>query len=136
MTIRVEEYTRGDGSNPYRKWFDRLSVPAAQKVMKISTKLMLGNTSGLKPVGHGVAEWKVDWGAGLRVYVYQDGNTLILLLGGSDSKQKQQPAIDEAISLATEYKTRKKVDARRLANELRRAATDKGQKGRGAGKRH
>jgi putative component of toxin-antitoxin plasmid stabilization module len=73
-------------------------------------------------LSHGVAEWRIDWGAGVRVYVYQDGDILLLLLGGSESKQKQQSAIDEAIALAAEYKARKKANTRRAVDELRKKA--------------
>ena len=32
MPIRVEEYLREDGSNPYRRWFDSLDPQCAAKV--------------------------------------------------------------------------------------------------------
>ncbi len=32
MSIRVEEYVREDGSNPFRVWFDRLDSQVAAKV--------------------------------------------------------------------------------------------------------
>jgi putative addiction module killer protein len=109
MAVKVEEYKKEDGSRPYRKWFDNLSPAAAAKVTGVSTKLAGGNTSGLKAVGVGVAEWKLDWGGGVRVYVHQDGSTLVLLLGGSESKQGQQSEIDAAVALVEEYKKRKKA---------------------------
>ena len=32
--IRVLEYLREDGSNPYKKWFDSLDIQAAAKKVK------------------------------------------------------------------------------------------------------
>jgi len=32
MGIRVEEYIRPDGTNPYKAWFDHLDAQAAAKV--------------------------------------------------------------------------------------------------------
>jgi putative component of toxin-antitoxin plasmid stabilization module len=33
MSIRVEEYIRPDGANPYKTWFDSLDPQAAAKVV-------------------------------------------------------------------------------------------------------
>jgi hypothetical protein len=33
MSIRVEEYIRLDGTNPYKTWFDSLDAQAAAKVV-------------------------------------------------------------------------------------------------------
>jgi putative addiction module killer protein len=76
-------------------------------VAAISARLATGNTSGLKSLGGGLAEWRLDWGPGLRIYVHQDGDELILLLGGSD-KGDQQQAIAQARKLVAEYKMLKK----------------------------
>jgi hypothetical protein len=48
MTIRVEEYIRDDGSNPYQKWFDGLDSQAAAKVTTAKLRMTLGNTSSVK----------------------------------------------------------------------------------------
>ena len=47
-TLRVEEYVREDGSNPYRRWFEALPAPAAAKVAAAVYRLALGNTSKVK----------------------------------------------------------------------------------------
>ena len=33
MKIRLEEYIRDDGANPYQTWFDGLDAQAAAKVL-------------------------------------------------------------------------------------------------------
>jgi hypothetical protein len=45
MSIRVEEYIRPDGTNPYKTWFDSLDPQAAAKVVTATLRLELGNTS-------------------------------------------------------------------------------------------
>lgn len=105
--IRVEEYIATDGRSPFGEWFDRLDAQAAAKVNTYLTRLALGNTSGLKPVKGALKELRIDWGPGYRVYVGQDGPTLIILLGGG-IKKRQQPDIDRAAALWEEYKNRKK----------------------------
>jgi hypothetical protein len=48
MDIRVEEYIRSDGTNPYKTWFDSLDAQAAAKVVTAKLRMELGNTSNVK----------------------------------------------------------------------------------------
>lgn len=102
----VVEYVRADGSSPYRAWFDRLHVQAAAKVAAAVTRLELGNTSRVKGTGT-IAEYRIDWGPGYRIYFGRDGDRLIVLLGGG-TKQRQQADIERAKMLWAEYKARKR----------------------------
>lgn len=45
-----------------------------------------GDLSNVKPVGQGVAEYRIDFGPGYRIYIGQDGDTLVILLGGGTKK--------------------------------------------------
>ncbi|MCI5149897.1 MAG: type II toxin-antitoxin system RelE/ParE family toxin, partial [Candidatus Electrothrix sp. MAN1_4] len=45
--MKIEEYIREDGSNPFKKWFDKLDRQAAAKVTVALARLELGNTSGV-----------------------------------------------------------------------------------------
>ena len=42
--MKVQEYIKDDGSNPYQKWFDSLDVQAAVKVTVAIARLKAGNT--------------------------------------------------------------------------------------------
>jgi putative component of toxin-antitoxin plasmid stabilization module len=42
MKIRVEEYIRPDGSNPYKVWFDSLDAQAAAKVATAKIRMLFG----------------------------------------------------------------------------------------------
>jgi len=66
-----------------------------------------GNLSGAKSVGAGVAEIRLDFGPGFRIYFGRDGESLVVLLGGG-SKKRQQTDIEEAQALWAEYKKRKR----------------------------
>lgn len=110
MTLAVVEYVRADGSNPYRTWFDGLPAEAAAKVATATVRLEMGNTSRVKWVGT-IAEYRIDWGPGYRIYLGRDGDALIVLLGGG-TKKRQQNDIERAKALWTEYKTRKAATAR------------------------
>jgi putative addiction module killer protein len=107
--MRVDEYIRDDGSNPYQRWFESLNHHAAAKVAAARARLELGNTSSVKWIGGGLGEYRIDWGPGYRMYLAQDGPKLIVLFGGG-TKQGQQADIQQAHRLLDEYKARKKVE--------------------------
>ncbi len=69
-------------------------------------RLELGNTSNIKWF-EGIGEYKIDWGPGYRIFLAQDGKSLIVLFGGG-TKKKQQADINKAKKLLREYKIRKK----------------------------
>ena len=104
--MRVEEYVREDGSNPFRAWFDRLDSQAAAKVATAVMRLATGNTSNVKWFG-GVGKYRIDWGPGFRIYLAQDGAQLIVLFGGG-TKRRQKADIERAKALHAEYKKRKR----------------------------
>ena len=106
--MKILEYIKEDGSNPYKKWFDTLNAQAAAKVAVAKARIELGNTSNIKWFD-GIGEYRIDWGPGYRIYLIQDGFELIILLGGG-SKKRQQQDIKKAKALYKEYKTRKKRD--------------------------
>ena len=105
MPLTVVEYVREDGFSPYRAWFDDLSAQAAAKVAVARARLEMGNTSALKWIGV-IAEYRIDWGPGYRIYLAKDGATLVVLLCGG-TKQRQQDDIKRAKDLWAEYKARK-----------------------------
>ena len=106
MKIQLKEYVGEDGANPYQTWFNGLDAQAAAKVTVAKVRLGLGNTSSVEWF-RGIGEYKIDWGPGYRVYLAKDGEALIVLFGGS-TKKGQQKAIDQAVALHDEYKSRKK----------------------------
>ena len=62
-----------------------------------------GNFGDSKPVGGGVLELRMRFGAGYRVYYSRDGDTIIILLGGG-SKRKQSADIEEAKARWAKYR--------------------------------
>src|ERR1019366_620719 len=103
--IKVVEYIRADGSNPFKTWFDTLHIQAAAKVATATLRLELGNVSRVKWIG-ALGEYRLDWGPGYRIYLAKDGAALIILCGGG-TKQRQQSDIERAKALWAEYRVRK-----------------------------
>ena len=86
----------------YSKWFKSLRDSQAQARINIRIRrLSMGNSGDVKPVGKGVSELRIDYGAGYRVYFIQRGTQLIILLAGGD-KRTQDKDIKTALNLAKE----------------------------------
>ncbi len=106
-TRSVVEFLEEDGSSPFARWFLGLDAEAAAKVNAAVVRMELGNLSDVKALGEGVSERRIHWGSGYRVYFGQDGDSLILLLGGG-TKKRQERDIQVAKDRWTRYKARKK----------------------------
>jgi putative addiction module killer protein len=105
MSFQVKELLLSGGDSPFAKWFDSLEAVAAAKVRVAVSRMEQGNLSNVEWF-RGIGEYKVDWGAGLRIYLAKDGLKIIILIGGG-TKKRQQQDIDQAVALWEEYKRRK-----------------------------
>ncbi|GLK51177.1 type II toxin-antitoxin system RelE/ParE family toxin [Maricaulis virginensis] len=101
----ITVYEDADGNAAFDTWFNGLDPRAAARVTRALTRLERGG-GDLKALGEGVAELRIDYGPGYRVYFGQDGETLVILLCGG-TKKRQQRDIDRAKALWAEYKARK-----------------------------
>jgi putative addiction module killer protein len=106
-TVRVLEYLDRSGRSPWRRWFNDLDAHAAAKVGTALYRLGLGNFSAVEGVGSGVFEVKIDFGPGYRIYFGKDGETVVILLGGS-TKKRQSAVIGAAHKAWADFKQRKK----------------------------
>ncbi len=104
--IRVVEYLDLQGKSPFARWFEGLNAEAAAKVTTALYRLAQGNFSNVKGVGSGVFEYRIDFGPGYRIYFGKDGDTVVILLGGS-TKKRQQLAIVAAVDAWVAFKRRK-----------------------------
>ncbi|MBK3665852.1 type II toxin-antitoxin system RelE/ParE family toxin [Bradyrhizobium diazoefficiens] len=104
--MEITEYSI-DGRSPFQEWHDGLEAQAAAAVSVAIGRLADGNTSNVKSIGEGAAELKIDRGPGYRVYFGWDGSVLVILLGGG-TKQRQQSDISVALRRWRDYKVRKR----------------------------
>lgn len=89
-------------TSQFATWFGRLrDTQARARIVVRLRRLELGNPGDVKPVGDGVSELRVDYGPGYRLYIVQQGETVIVLLCGGD-KSTQRRDIAAAKLLAKE----------------------------------
>jgi putative addiction module killer protein len=100
-------YRTTNGEEPFAHWFSALrDYEAAARVARRLDRLETGNLGDCKPVGEGVLELRVNYGTGYRVYLAQDGDTIVVLLVGGD-KKTQARDIHLARQYWRDYKERK-----------------------------
>jgi putative addiction module killer protein len=88
----------------FDEFFDGINDQLTKdKINARIARLLMGNFGNSEPVGEGVAELKIDFGPGWRVYYIKFGDQIIVILGGG-SKKHQQNDIDAAKERAKKYK--------------------------------
>jgi putative addiction module killer protein len=86
----------------FARWLKSLrDERAAAKIAQRIVRLQSGLLGDVKPVGAGVSELRIDYGAGYRVYFVNRGRTLVILLCGGD-KGTQTADIRRAKALAAD----------------------------------
>jgi putative addiction module killer protein len=86
----------------FRKWLTGLRDERARaRILKRLDRAQAGNFGDVAPVGEGVSEMRIFYGAGYRVYFVRRDKELIVLLCGGD-KSTQDTDIAEAKALARE----------------------------------
>jgi putative addiction module killer protein len=84
----------------FGRWLDDLrDLRARARIQARIERLAAGNPGDVKPAGEGVAELRIDYGPGYRVYFKKRGRALIILLAGGD-KSSQAKDIKVALRLA------------------------------------
>ncbi|MYN10219.1 type II toxin-antitoxin system RelE/ParE family toxin [Pseudoduganella aquatica] len=86
-------------TDEFNTWFASLRDKVA--VAHIRTRVeraSLGNFGDCSPVGGGVAEMRIHYGPGYRVYFSKRGTTVVILLAGGE-KSSQSKDIKTAIKL-------------------------------------
>ncbi len=97
ISMRVEE------TEVYREWINGLKDRAGRARIQVRVdRLVHGNPGSHRNLTDGVAELKIDFGPGYRVYYTQRGTRLILLLAGGE-KSTQQSDIKMAVHLARNF---------------------------------
>ena len=93
---------RVEKSAEYAEWLDGLKDTVGRARIQVRVqRLIAGNPGDHRNLSNGVAELKMEFGPGYRVYYSQRGESLLLLVGGD--KSTQQADIRLALELAKNY---------------------------------
>jgi putative addiction module killer protein len=96
----IRLYVTADSKVPFVQWLESiLDLKTQTKIDQAQDKIRRGllTKKNSESVGSGVFEFKIDYGAGYRIYFGQIGSLVILLWGGDKSTQ------DRDILKAKEY---------------------------------
>jgi putative addiction module killer protein len=106
--MEIVHYTADDGTDFYQEWVDALRDNRAKiSVLRRIDRAAIGNFGDHKVCRNGVSEMRVDVGPGYRVYYFQHGQTLVVLLCGGD-KRTQDADISRAVSYKADFLRRMK----------------------------
>ena len=104
--MELRFYQTAAGRQPAREWLAGLrDLQAVNRIEARLARLAAGNFGDARPVGAGVAELRIDWGPGYRVYFARLGAVVVLLLCGGD-KRTQDKDIERAKDCFDDYKAR------------------------------
>ncbi|MBI3775811.1 MAG: type II toxin-antitoxin system RelE/ParE family toxin [Gammaproteobacteria bacterium] len=106
MVTTIYRYQIENGREPVTVWLERLRDRTASAAIRMRLRrIEAGNFGDCKSVGDGVAELRVDVGAGYRVYYAMHGRDIVILLCGGD-KRTQDSDIQMAKRYWAEFKRR------------------------------
>lgn len=94
----------------YDSWLRRLKRKDPRTGARIQMRvdrLITGNHGDAEPIGGGLSELRIHHGPGYRVYYWQQGDVLLVLLCGGD-KSTQARDIEKAHAMAKEWENRGK----------------------------
>ena len=102
--IKLRIYQDKRGKEPFTEWYYALKDLKTQaRVRNRIRRVETGNLGDCKPIGGGVSELRLNFGAVYRVYFGEVGGEIILLLCGGD-KGTQARDIKKAQAYFTSYK--------------------------------
>lgn len=96
-------YQNEDEIEPFTKWIFSLRDSQTRKRIEARlARLEQGNYGDVKPIGEGLSELRLFFGAGYRIYFGEQDEYIVVLLCGGD-KSSQNRDIKEAKTYWKEY---------------------------------
>jgi putative addiction module killer protein len=108
MEIEIEFYVTSSGRSPFDDWFESIrEMHTKSKILTRLARMKLGNFGDCKSLGDEIAELRIHYGPGIRIYYSKIGTKVILMLCGGD-KGLQVRDINKAKEYLREYQSREK----------------------------
>ena len=106
--MNVIHYLSEDGVDLFQRWLDKLNDHQAKvRILRRLDRLAEGNPGDCRPCQEGMSELRIDYGPGYRIYFFQHGFHLVVLLCGGD-KRTQDFDINQAVVFKADYLKRLK----------------------------
>ena len=94
QTRELQIYRDPNGREPFTEWLKSLRDQRTRKRIQTQIhRIESGNLGDHKPVGDGVFELRLHFGAGYRIYFGELDNTIILLLCGGDKSSQDRDIV-------------------------------------------
>ena len=91
-------------TDEFEGWFKSLKdMTVRRKILSRILSAEQGNFGDCEPIGNGVSEMRIHYGAGYRLYYMRQGEIVYLLLVGGD-KSTQKRDIKKALQIALEVR--------------------------------
>ncbi len=88
---RVITYVDEHGNEPYTDWIYGLKdQKSRERIIDRIMRLQNGLYGDCEPVGKGILELRMFFGAGYRIYFGEDDKNLVILLCGGDKKTQKR----------------------------------------------
>ena len=98
-------YADSNDREPFTAWLEGLRDPSVRRRILVRLRRVeQGNYGDYRSVQDGVYELRFQFGPGYRVYFGEDGDTVVVILGGGD-KSTQNRDIDTAKACWKEYQS-------------------------------
>lgn len=87
----VTYYVSPERRVPYKEWYDSLEDKKTRFIITNRlARVRRGLLGDCKNLGDGIWELRIDYGPGLRIYLGQQGYTIMILLCGGDKSTQRQ----------------------------------------------
>lgn len=101
--MEIVRYQTEKGDVPFTEWFDSLrDVRGKTAIIRRIDRAAQGNFGDHKFERAGVWEMRLDVGPGYRLYYFQHGDMLVVLLCGGD-KSSQQADLERAVAYRQDF---------------------------------
>jgi len=87
----LRTYITPNGKIPFSTWLNGLTDPGTRlRIRRRLDRLEIGNYGDCEPVGDGVFELRLFFGAGYRIYFAESDDAIVILLCGGDKKSQKK----------------------------------------------
>jgi putative addiction module killer protein len=91
---QIRIYQDYNGRKPLIEWLDNFKdIDTKARILKRLRRIEQGNFGDCQPIGEGLSELRMFFGAGYRVYFGQVDDVVVLLLCGGDKSSQNSDII-------------------------------------------